>query len=110
MVILLAVAAGGFDTVADPAVQGTDARPLLPAHRIVTFYGNPLSPCMGVLGWLEPDAMMDRLAEQAAAWARADTAHPVLPARPGTRGAIGTLDAADVNTPASCCSTSWTAR
>jgi hypothetical protein len=54
--------------------------PLLPANRIVAYYGNPNSARMGILGALEPEAMMNRLEAQAAAWTQADTTKPVLPA------------------------------
>lgn len=53
---------------------------LLPATRIVTYYGNPLSPLMGVLGQDEPDVMVARLKQQAQAFAAADPSRPVQPA------------------------------
>jgi hypothetical protein len=53
---------------------------LLPSHRIVTYYGNPLSKQMGILGEIPPEPMIARLKEQAAAYGAADPAHPVLPA------------------------------
>ena len=53
---------------------------LLPASRIVAFYGNPLSTGMGILGAIPPAAMLDKLASTAAAWQKADSTHPVLPA------------------------------
>jgi hypothetical protein len=53
---------------------------VLPARRIVAFYGNPLSKRMGVLGALAPDSMLARLDREVAAWAAADTATPVQPA------------------------------
>ena len=53
---------------------------LLPAHRIVAYYGNPLSKRMGIMGALPPDKMLSRLAEQAAEYQRADTLVTVLPA------------------------------
>jgi hypothetical protein len=71
-----AVEAGRVETAHIPALQTA----LLPRHRIVAFYGNPLSARMGILGALEPTEMMWRLAEQADAYARADSTHPVLPA------------------------------
>lgn len=51
---------------------------LLPGHRIVTFYGNPRSRGMGILGALSPDSMLRRLEVQAAAWTEADPSVPVL--------------------------------
>ncbi|HZF73082.1 MAG TPA: hypothetical protein VEZ51_06600, partial [Gemmatimonadaceae bacterium] len=53
---------------------------ILPAHRIVAFYGNPLSKKMGVLGELPPDQMLARFDKEIAAWAKADPTHPVQPA------------------------------
>jgi hypothetical protein len=54
--------------------------PLLPGHRIVAFYGNPLVPAMGVLGEGAPDQMLTHLQQQAAAYAAADPKTPVQPA------------------------------
>jgi len=53
---------------------------LLPATRIVAFYGNPLSTRMGILGALPPAAMMAKLETTAAEWAAADSTRPVRPA------------------------------
>ncbi|MGH7671237.1 MAG: hypothetical protein ACRENQ_17275, partial [Gemmatimonadaceae bacterium] len=63
-------------------VDGPQALPgaILPAHRIVAFYGNPLSPRMGILGALPPDQMLAKLDTEVAAWNAADPATPVIPA------------------------------
>jgi hypothetical protein len=53
---------------------------ILPQHRIVAYYGNPLSKRMGVLGEYEKSEMLRRLDGEVAAWNRADPAHPVMPA------------------------------
>jgi hypothetical protein len=53
---------------------------LLPEHRIVAFYGNPLSKKMGILGELPPDEMLARLEQVATTWAAADSGQKVLPA------------------------------
>ena len=53
---------------------------ILPARRIVAFYGNPLSKKMGILGELPPDQMLARFDKEIAAWQRADPSHPVQPA------------------------------
>ena len=53
---------------------------ILPGKRIVAYYGNPLSRRMGVLGELEPDAMMASLRERAAEWQAADPGRGVQPA------------------------------
>jgi hypothetical protein len=53
---------------------------LLPSHRIVAFYGNPLSKKMGILGELPPDQMLALFDKEVAAWRKADPSHPVIPA------------------------------
>jgi hypothetical protein len=53
---------------------------LLPAHRIVAFYGNPLSKKMGVLGEYPKDEMLAKLDQEVSRWAKADPSHPVQPA------------------------------
>jgi hypothetical protein len=53
---------------------------ILPAKRIVAFYGNPLSKRMGILGELAPDSMLAKLDSEVAAWNAADPSTPVQPA------------------------------
>ena len=53
---------------------------ILPAARIVAFYGNPYSKRMGILGELAPDSMMAQLRKTAAEWAAADSTMGVQPA------------------------------
>jgi hypothetical protein len=53
---------------------------ILPANRIVAFYGNPLSKRMGILGELPPDQMLAKLDREVDAWRRADPNRPVQPA------------------------------
>jgi hypothetical protein len=53
---------------------------IIPEHRIVAFYGNPLSKRMGILGELPPEEMLPRLEKVAAEWAAADSGQKVLPA------------------------------
>ena len=53
---------------------------ILPEHRIVAFYGNPLSKRMGILGEIDPEEMLRRLEEKATEWAAADSGQKVLPA------------------------------
>ncbi len=53
---------------------------LLPANRIVAYYGNFYSTGMGVLGQYPPDVMIKKLASTTAAWAAADPTTPVIPA------------------------------
>ncbi len=57
-----------------------DAGALLPFKRVVAYYGNFYSKRMGVLGEYPPDKMLAMLAEQSAAWAKADPSTPVVPA------------------------------
>jgi hypothetical protein len=53
---------------------------LLPEHRIVAFYGNPLVKRMGVLGEYPVDDMLARLDQEVRRWQDADPSTPVLPA------------------------------
>lgn len=53
---------------------------ILPAKRIVAYYGNPFSKRMGVLGEYPKDEMLRRLDKEVAAWTKADPATPVQPA------------------------------
>jgi hypothetical protein len=53
---------------------------ILPARRIVAYYGNPLSKRMGILGELPKEEMLARLDREVARWNAADPAHPVQPA------------------------------
>src|SRR5215207_8909145 len=61
---------------APPPLPGS----LLPEHRIVAFYGNPLSKRMGILGELPPAEMLAKLDTMADEWRAADPATPVQPA------------------------------
>ncbi len=53
---------------------------ILPANRIVAFYGNPLSKGMGILGALPPDKMLAKLDSEVEAWNLADPSTPAIPA------------------------------
>jgi hypothetical protein len=53
---------------------------ILPAKRIVAFYGNPLSKRMGILGEIPYDQMLAKLDTFVAQWRAADPATPVMPA------------------------------
>jgi hypothetical protein len=63
-------------------VKGPDPLPgsILPAKRIIAFYGNPLSKGMGILGAFEHEDMLRKLDAEVAAWNRIDPATPVQPA------------------------------
>ncbi|MDE2141491.1 MAG: hypothetical protein KGL74_03105 [Elusimicrobia bacterium] len=62
-----------------PAMPSPRRDALLPWNRIVTYYGNPLSKKMGILGELPPDQMMAGLQREAEAWRRADPHTRVKP-------------------------------
>lgn len=53
---------------------------ILPARRVVAYYGNPLSKRMGVLGEYPADEMLARLDREVARWNKADPSTPVQPA------------------------------
>lgn len=53
---------------------------IIPEHRIVAFYGNPLSKRMGILGEIDSLEMLRRLEETATEWAAADPDRKVFPA------------------------------
>lgn len=53
---------------------------LLPFNRIIAYYGNLYSTRMGILGELPKPQMFKRLKEEVAAWQKADSATPVIPA------------------------------
>jgi hypothetical protein len=53
---------------------------ILPANRIVAFYGNPLSKRMGVLGEYPTEQMLTKLDDAVREWQRADPSTPVKPA------------------------------
>ena len=53
---------------------------LIPANRIVAYYGTPRSTRMGILGRIPPDSMLPRLERTARLWAAADSSRAVMPA------------------------------
>ncbi|HEU4828981.1 MAG TPA: hypothetical protein VFT04_07285 [Gemmatimonadales bacterium] len=68
------------DTVPWPDIPDPAPGALLPTHRIIAFYGNPLSRRMGILGELPPAEMLAKLEQTAAEWAEADSTKDVIPA------------------------------
>jgi hypothetical protein len=52
---------------------------ILPGHRIVVYYGNPLSKRMGVLGEYPVQEMLSRLQGEVNTFAKADPSKPVQP-------------------------------
>lgn len=53
---------------------------ILPFKRIIAYYGNFYSTRMGILGELEPEAVLAHLADIQAKWEAADPTTPVMPA------------------------------
>ncbi len=68
------------DTVPWPELPPPAPGALLPSHRIIAYYGNPLSKRMGILGELPPAEMLAKLEQTAAEWAEADSTKTTLPA------------------------------
>ncbi|HTK07453.1 MAG TPA: hypothetical protein VL485_09805 [Ktedonobacteraceae bacterium] len=55
-------------------------RTTLPTHRLVIYYGNPLSAAMGPIGSYDDTELLNRLQQQAQAYATLDPTHSVIPA------------------------------
>jgi hypothetical protein len=53
---------------------------VLPANRVVAYYGNPHSKRMGVLGEYPEQQMLSKLDSTVALWRKADPSTPVVPA------------------------------
>ena len=66
----------GWPVQTPPPLPGA----VLPASRIVAFYGNPLVKKMGVLGEYPVDEMLAKLDHEVERWRQADPATPVQPA------------------------------
>jgi hypothetical protein len=62
--------------VAPPSLPGA----ILPARRIVSYYGNPLATGMGVLGEMPPEQLFPRLKAQAEEYRAVDAGRAVQPA------------------------------
>lgn len=69
-----------LDSLWPPKMPAPLPGSILPAKRIIAFYGNPLSKRMGVLGEFETGEMLQRLDREVAEWNRLDPQHPVQPA------------------------------
>jgi hypothetical protein len=52
----------------------------LPQHRLVVFYGNPLSAVMGPIGRYNDDELVSRMRHQAQEYTNLDPSHTVVPA------------------------------
>jgi len=66
----------GWPVKTPPILPGS----ILPAKRIVAYYGNPRSKKMGALGEYPKDEMLRRLKVEVAKWEKADPSLPVQPA------------------------------
>lgn len=69
-----------LDSLWPPKMPAPLPGSILPAKRVIAYYGNPLSTRMGILGEFGPDTMLKMLDAEVAAWNRLDPAHPVQPA------------------------------
>jgi hypothetical protein len=66
--------------LAAPVARAPAEGALLPDYRIVTFYGHPHDPGMGIVGEHEIEQLTEMLREEAANYAAADPSRPVIPA------------------------------
>ncbi|MGI8551152.1 MAG: hypothetical protein ACR2PL_10280 [Dehalococcoidia bacterium] len=66
--------------MASPSPSPVAARSYFADHRVVAYYGNPLSPILGILGDGDPEQMVVRLKQQTGAYAQIDTGRPVTAA------------------------------
>ncbi|MEO6446467.1 MAG: hypothetical protein ABIZ91_18250 [Gemmatimonadaceae bacterium] len=73
-------AGSSLDSLWPPKMAAPLPGSILPARRIIAFYGNPLSQRMGILGEFAPEEMLRKLDAEVAAWNKLDPAHPVQPA------------------------------
>jgi hypothetical protein len=73
-------AGSDLDSLWPPKMPAPLPGSILPAKRIIAFYGNPLSRRMGILGEFGPDTMLRQLDVEVAEWNKLDPQHPVQPA------------------------------
>lgn len=69
-----------LDSLWPPKMPAALPGAILPSHRIIAFYGNPLSRRMGILGEFDPPEMLQKLDAEVAEWNALDPSHPVQPA------------------------------
>ena len=67
--------------VAETLMEGTtdETDGILKDYRLVAYYGQPNSTQMGILGEMEPEALMTKLKEQTQAYSDADPNRPAIP-------------------------------
>lgn len=69
-----------LDSLWPPRMPAPLPGAILPAKRIIAFYGNPLSTRMGILGEFETTEMLRKLDAEVAEWNKLDPKTPVQPA------------------------------
>ncbi len=69
-----------FDSPAAVRIAPPESGELLPAYRILAYYGHPHDPNMGILGEYDIEELHARLLTEAANYEAADPSRPVLPA------------------------------
>lgn len=69
-----------LDSLWPPPMPAPLLGSILPAKRVIAYYGNPLSTRMGILGEFPPDQMLAKLDAEVAEWNRLDPSTPVVPA------------------------------
>ncbi len=69
-----------LDSLWPPKMPAQLPGAILPAKRIIAFYGTPASTRMGLLGASPPDEMLRQLDREVAEWNKADPKTPVQPA------------------------------
>jgi len=77
---LSAIRAGARAVTSWPKGPAAGSGAILPANRIVAFYGNPHSKKMGVIGEYPEQEMLAMLDKTVAQWRAADPSIPVIPA------------------------------
>jgi Na+-transporting methylmalonyl-CoA/oxaloacetate decarboxylase gamma subunit len=65
------------ETLMEGKTDETDG--ILKDYRLVAYYGQPNSTKMGILGEMEPEALMTKLKEQTQAYSDADPDRPAIP-------------------------------
>lgn len=73
-------AGSDLDSLWPPKMPAPLPGSILPAKRVIAFYGNPRSTRMGILGEFAPEEMLRKLDREVAEWNRLDPQHPAQPA------------------------------
>lgn len=61
-----------------PQSANADPRAILPKYRILSYYGQPSSDTMGILGEYSKDELLAKMQEEQAAYEAADPTRPVM--------------------------------